>query len=436
MFKIIIKNLWKRKRQNAWLFAELLIVSILTWVILDPAIVSFYDIHKSPGYDIDRIVNVKIGSYAAGTKKYSEESATDEAKTADYNSIVAKAATLPDVELSGVVSMPLCDAGNTMIQNRIGNDAVDTLAKCQVFWNLRPGEKFFSLYGIETVDGSPSAKELESYPFRERDCIISETVDRAFWPDERGVNGKRFLAGRDESGQPRYMQVVAIVKDFKPRSYLRGSAAMFLPEMDNSTPDGFTVVLRLRDGVDNVDYISDNQRLINSTLRAGNYHVLSITDQRSDIDEVEIDYGVTSQRYFQITLAAFFLLSLILGVTGCVWLQTGKRVCEMGVLRSFGATRGSIVRMLTGEMILLATVAFAIGDVLYLQYALKEGLDIGYYQNDYYTTAPNWVDDFGQHFAIVSAIVYVIIIACVCVGTYFPARHVSRIEPVDALRDE
>ena len=33
-------------------------------------------------------------------------------------------------------------------------------------------------------------------------------------------------------------------------------------------------------------------------------------------------------------------------------------------------------------------------------------------------------------------IVYALIIICVVVGTFFPARHVSRIEPVDALRDE
>ena len=85
---------------------------------------------------------------------------------------------------------------------------------------------------------------------------------------------------------------------------------------------------------------------------------------------------------------------------------------------------------------MLATAAAVIGCIIYLQYALKEGLSVGYEGNVGIIAPESWVNNFGAHFAIISAIVYAIIIICVIIGTYFPARHVSRIEPVDALRDE
>ena len=146
--------------------------------------------------------------------------------------------------------------------------------------------------------------------------------------------------------------------------------------------------------------------------------------------------GAASRRNLHFFVAALFLVNLIIGVVGCVWLQTGKRVQEIGVLRSYGARRRNIVRMLIGESAVLATAAFIIGDLIYLQYALKEGLSDGVENNAYYIPAETWITDFGEHFAIISAIVYAIILICAVIGTYFPARHVSRIEPVDALRDE
>ena len=48
----------------------------------------------------------------------------------------------------------------------------------------------------------------------------------------------------------------------------------------------------------------------------------------------------------------------------------------------------------------------------------------------------NWVSNFWEHFGIVSLIVYALIIICVIIGTLLPALKLSRINPVDALRDE
>ncbi len=43
MLKLILKNLWSRRRNNGWLMAELILVAVLSWIIFDPVIVVTYD---------------------------------------------------------------------------------------------------------------------------------------------------------------------------------------------------------------------------------------------------------------------------------------------------------------------------------------------------------------------------------------------------------
>lgn len=55
MWKLILKNLWSRRRRNGWLLAELILVAILSWAIFDPVLVVTYERHLPLGYDADRL---------------------------------------------------------------------------------------------------------------------------------------------------------------------------------------------------------------------------------------------------------------------------------------------------------------------------------------------------------------------------------------------
>ena len=50
MIRLIMKNLWARRRKNGWLLAELILVSIVTWVIVDPLVVLTHDRNLPEGY--------------------------------------------------------------------------------------------------------------------------------------------------------------------------------------------------------------------------------------------------------------------------------------------------------------------------------------------------------------------------------------------------
>ena len=94
-----------------------------------------------------------------------------------------------------------------------------------------------------------------------------------------------------------------------------------------------------------------------------------------------------------------------------------------------------ICRMLIGEAFIMTTIAVFVGCFLYFQWAYYEGfytLDDGVPgYGDLYLT-----NHFFAHFCIVSLLVYVVMMAVTWLGVYIPAHSISRISPVEALRDE
>ena len=51
MWKLILKNLWSRRKRNGWLMAELVLVSVVTFVIIDPIVVLNHYLNQPKGYD-------------------------------------------------------------------------------------------------------------------------------------------------------------------------------------------------------------------------------------------------------------------------------------------------------------------------------------------------------------------------------------------------
>ena len=199
------------------------------------------------------------------------------------------------------------------------------------------------------------------------------------------------------------------------------------------TAEDARILLRLKEGVSMQRFLHEFKPWMVKELRAGNLFARSVQSYDKLIEDGEAG-GATAIYRRNLAMAAFFLINLCLGVIGTFWLQTRTRREEVGVILSFGGTPGYIVRLLMGEGVVLTFIAVLTGCLLYLQYALKEGLEKGSGWID--STEIYWVTDFAQHFLIVSFIVFFIMLVVVLAGIYIPARKISRIPPTEALRDE
>lgn len=444
---VIFKNLWNRRRQNVWLFIELILVSILAWIMVDPVAVSIADTSLPLGYDADRLVYVSMKAIPSDAPGYDGAADSADRKRACVDAIMAKVRQYPGVEhATHTFSYSIIGSGSLSTNNfAICDPAVDTIVKSHCFLVYVPGQEFFETYGFKAAPGSPSVSEISDMYSADDDClVISRELGEDYWPGENAIGKRAILNGwklKNGSADTVWATVRGVVEGARWHSFNRSYTLQFRGRYGkDGVPDELdelNVVLRLRDGVDMNEFLAEFRPWADNALRIDNLYMFSASPYRSVIYETEEMFGIHSERNSKMLLAAFFLLNLVLGTIGCFWLQTRKRVKEIGVRRAYGARRVNIIVMLLGESAMLATVSVLAGVLIYLQFALKyHSLDAGFSNNCKFSLHDTWVNHFGEHFLIISAIVYAIILLCVLIGTLIPAVSASRVDITDALRDE
>lgn len=109
MWKLIFKNLLSRRRRLAWLLAEIVIVTIVIWVFIDPIVVQGYIDSMPLGYDREKLCMVT-------TMCNSDDERNDTASTeADLRNLLTRIGNLPEVEGCTIVDWSYPDArGSSM----------------------------------------------------------------------------------------------------------------------------------------------------------------------------------------------------------------------------------------------------------------------------------------------------------------------------------
>lgn len=369
MLKIIFKNLWHRRRANGWLFVELILVSILLWFIMGQVVSLTYPTSQPVGYDADRLILFSFESYPPDSEKYSSESDSAQAMHKDIERIFNKIKLRKEYE-SATIAVA-CDYINsstvTISGFHTGNPGVDSVRKGTFVLNFVSGTDFFETYGIKQLVKNSDRSLSETG--KDVGIIITKEIADSYWPGEKSF-GKGVIKEVTEQGDTVWTPVVGVVSDTRYRSYFNTYSIVFYPYELNEDDkiEEFEVIARIRPGVKGIDAAYDAFQWGVKELNDGNYYLANVKDYGTIIDAQEAHSVGTPVAIFKI-LAAFFLISLVLGTIGTMSLQVRRRYRETGVLRSFGASKSQIVTMLLGESAVLVTVAFLIADLLYFQWA-------------------------------------------------------------------
>lgn len=431
MWKLILKNLWSRRRRNGWLLAELILVAILSWYIFDPVMVVTYERHLPLGYDADRLCMVSVGMLPQEAPGYEPQAADSASLMQTYLNLVDRARQHPDVEqATPVLSFVYPGAMGNGTSSFIAEG--DSVAHTALFIEFLPHTHFFETYGFQSGKGSMSAAQLSDldngYYYIMTEDLLEGMFRTHIYRNQRcwKVNGTDTC----------YTAVKGTVKSCKYLSDKRPVPIVFMPLQNpdiRSSLDNMRIVVRLKEGVRMERFLHDFRPWMLRQLRIGNLYAREL----QSYDEINAarefsDSAVLYRR--SLSIALFFLVNLCLGVIGTFWMQTRTRREEVGVMLSYGATPHRIRLLLLGEGTALTTLATFIGCFIYLQYAFSEGLNTGSSLMEAVT--PSWVDNFGLHFFFVSLMVYVILLLVVWIGIYIPAHRISSISPTEALRDE
>ncbi len=431
--KQIFKSIIARPGRSIGLLIEIIIVTIIGWIVTEPVSILTTTALVPAGYDYDRLVSVEFTRFSRHSEEFDGEIPSDDGEMkAAYDRLLRKIREREGVENAtfyysqGFESMSY---GSTSINpDSIYHSKDDDNYVGVTMIDYKPGTDFFATYGIKDAQGKPfnEPKEIGA------GYIVSQTVAKALVHDG-SVIGKRFYNwGDDEEEEP--STIVGVTAD---TPYRKGDGrqpvAFKIANEEWSEPRG--IVIRLGRGV-NPRTFTDKFTDEIGQYRSGNHY---ITHPQLMSDMRETCFADKQRELTQKwIIMIFFLVNVLLGIAGTFYVQCKTRIPDAGVMRAFGASRIRIEWSIIAEACVIVLVGWLIGSAIYLIYLHTQGfpMDSDIQYRIVKTIRPVWHDTKLGRYSIIGGLILLFMLATATLGAWLPARKVSRVPIVDSLRDE
>lgn len=452
--RLILKNLWAHRRQNGWIFAEIAIITALSWAMVDFLVVNYYGIYFcNPAGDFEKD-HLCVGQFGVlreemektDSEDFGEEGLNQEEflehRMGGIYTIKQKLQDMPEVQSVCLTWAYLYEDLRLYNWKRFApaDDTLKTVtAACEQYYQ---NEQFFETQGLQTIEGSPVAEVLSRELPQDAIVITRSMAEQIFGTDQ--VVGKR-LAMVNYMNSPDgnyyyqvagYHTIAGVVEDVKGAPYERYPYTAFIPNPEVNLNYESKLLLRLKPNVDAEEFVKKLTPTLTQEFRAGS-NVLAYLDtfnHHLERQKEKSENALVSQ--LTTVPLVLFAMIVVIGTLGTYWLQIRKRKEDIGIMRAFGASKMRIFWTLIAEGAILTLLATLLGDFVWLQFTaswdlLSKGniMSSSGMEND-------WVTQFWPHFLIISLIVYLLLLVIVSLGIALPAWNICRKKIVEALRDE
>lgn len=422
MFQQIIKIIWSQRKANAWIWAEMVLVSVCLWYITDD-LYTRASLYFSPkGYDIADVYVIDLRTLTDKNEQYRPQEDYGTTLGEDLLTLINRMRSYPGVEAVGIslAALPYSYSRDYSNMVRINYETNDTLNAGDLR-RINATPDYVRVFRYTTPEGNTEVL-AENLKFNTR-LITTETADRLF--PEGNATGK-LISYQSDSTEMRVGGVMAPVRfgDFDTYSptYIR-----LLPEnviasdLDLFAFGRLDITLRANPSTGKA-FAANFRKEMRSQLRYHNIYLLNIRSY----DDIRARYIRSDLNETKMYLAAvfFLLVNIFFGVVGTFWFRTQHRMGEMGLRIALGSTTGNLRGLLIGEGLLIllfaalpaACIAFNIGFVEIVNVEIMP-----------FTLA---------RFLFCQSITFVLMVLMITVGIWFPSRKVIHLQPAEALHYE
>lgn len=475
-----LKSLFNRSGRYVWLLLEIIVASAIAFYVLDPLVVSVYDSSRPYNFNARRMVLVKLRKIDHHNPDYDEgrNRNIDDLERDVYNISTRLTATEGVEKAIPLPTRGFSTGDDSYAILNLGEPTDST--KVQMFQaTFIPGTDFFSTMGLraaEDIPGNPTTEQLDSmHVDYYSENIVTRTMARLIYGDEKqalALSRKKYDKYRatadsvlqTERWYPNptdcEKRIVGIIEDTRvwgdrPWPIIKFYSDPLSHSIRWNESGKLYVGLLLEKG-------ESVKRMVSRLNHDPEWQQLCSSGQL-EFDSAEnyatvcgADSVLSPKERYRNLLVIFFAVNIFLGVFGTFWLLTRKRTEEAGVLRAFGCTAGGVRRMLYLEGAIISVVGSLIGCAVMVYYFFHHKLQLAYGltytarsggngvedltpgTDGYHLPAEliNWVGVFWEHCAVITAVVVLLMLIVTLLGIAIPAWRLSRIHPVDALRDE
>ena len=419
-FKYIFKRLMAEWKANVWLAVELLIVSVVIWVIVDQLYVQTSRVSEDPGFDISDTFLVSVETINNNSPEFDASFASDSAWAENRREMIERLRRRPEVEYVGLSrnSYPY-DGSNSGTSVRYISEEGDTINKkgSMVYRVVSPDFiRVFRYRGANGETPDELAELLEKNPAAI--MLTSNVFGEDF--DMQSVVGKDV---EKYNGEYEPVKVSAILKPVKYTEYDNPVWSTSVVEALEPGSGWFNeITVRVKEGMSR-DFIENLLADSEKQFRVGNLYIANV----QSFDRIAHAYTLGRQQATRnkFIVMTFLLVNIFLGLLGTFWFRTRQRTPEIALMKVTGATASTVFKTQVGEGLVLLLLVTPLAALVDINMAVME---MNAYGNYGYLEWPRMVACIG----IVLAIMAVMIVC----GVAIPAWKGMHIEPATALHDE
>lgn len=415
----LLRQIWNERRSNGWLWAELLLVFVVLWYVVDWTYSVARTYYAPIGFDITDTYYLELGLKNEKSDTYIPNDQKTTTVGQDILELTNRLRRLPEVEaVSFSVNARPYIGSNSGMRARIDTVQFNPLRR-----PVTP--EFFQVFRYESADGRGYQPLMQA--LKNGMVVISENIWEEDYKGERTLLAKEIVNVDDSTNVYKIGAVSTKVRyndfwsnyDDKYIALLMSEPELAGINMDIILPSS-EVCLRVKPGT-SADFAERLMELSDNQLSVGNLFVLKVHDyetirndfQQSSVNEVKIRFW----------MMGFLLVNILLGIIGTFWFRTQHRRAEMGLRIALGSTRRQLWSRLNSEGLLLLTLAALPSAVICF--------NVGYLE-----LTGGYMEWGALRFLICIVLTYVLMSLMIVVGIWFPARQAIRIQPAEALREE
>lgn len=402
---------------NIWMAIELLIVSVVLFVLADKIYTTLVIINEPLGFNAEHCYLLDVRTISEASPEYVAYS-DDDASTTDLLTLLERLKARPEIEAAAISrnSHPYNENYSAVQVD------IDTFSMAdRPFLNRNVEPDFLKVFKIEGANGE--TPEMLAEALKRDKALLSDNA----LADKKGIESLKSLYGsqivlRDNDDTLKLNTSFRPMRDSDYASaYAFKGTSVFTLIINQLYPYANEVTVRVRDNMD-TDFAEKLMSDADGYLRVGNWYIASVRS----FDGLKKQYNLGSEAETRNTIvcALFLLVNIFLGILGTFWFRTRQRMKEISLRMVCGATRSDIFRRILGEgeLLLLCVTPVAVAiDYMLTRYELTVWYR-GYFEP--------------VRFCICVTVAWGLLAVMTAVGIYFPGRRAMHIHPAEALKSE
>ena len=418
MIKHILKQIWTQRLANSWLWAELFLVSVFLWFIVDYIFVVANIYYTPTGYNIDHTYQVTMDQLLPGSENYVSPEKKKTTAGEDLLTVVTRIRNYPGIEAVCLSQYGIPYSGG----NSFNNFVLDTVDVNMQRRNVTPD--FFRVFKITTSDGK--IDPLVSALKEENSCVVSKEAEERFVKCGRPLLGA--ILKRDDSSKVKLNGISSSIRysEFsrkKANIFLKLSESTIAKDNTSNLIAGTEISFRVSPDDDH-DLISRFKKDMNRQLNIDNVFLLDVKPMSDVRNRFFLATGDFNELNTRLIVVGFLLMNIFLGIIGTFWFRTAYRRGEMGLRIALGSTRTSLRGLLIAEGLVLLTLAIIPAAVVSFNIGHADLVDV------------DRMDFTFMRFLIGIVVTYLLMIGMIVLGIWYPARQAMSIQPSEVLHEQ